>query len=63
MGWVMHRSAVITVSVITAAVLFGLLNGFGFNVNDSIMNTGIGVATILALGQLYIAFAIWKRYM
>jgi len=64
MGWLTHRVTIITISVISLLILFGLGSSVGIVVSGTeILNSGITWLHLMAIGQVYIAFMLWKRYI
>lgn len=63
MSWISVREIIQFIAVLSVIFLFGLGQSVGLGLNDSIQHSGITVAHLLIVGQLYILFSFWKRYI
>lgn len=57
MGWIVHRNIVIAIAALTALVMLGIFDSAGFGLNSTVMSN------LLMVGQAYIAWALWARYV
>lgn len=62
LNWKIHRSIIILVSIVSALGLLGFLNMFGYPLTYKIFS-GITVAHVLGIAQIYILYAMWKHYV
>lgn len=63
MAWYIHRNISLVILVVTSLLLFGFGSVLGIDVNKGIFDWSIKWSVILAIGQLYIAYALWQSYM
>lgn len=63
MSWISHRNNLITIGVISALALLGIGDSYGLSITSKILGTGVTVAQALAVGQIYLIIALWKRYI
>ena len=63
MNWIGTRPTIVTIAIITILALAGLGGGVGVSITASEVFGGFTWAHLLLVGQAFILFAFWKRYI
>lgn len=63
MSFLFHRSAILAIALVSAAILLGFGSSWNITPSATIFSTTYNYGQVIAIGLVYTSWALYKRYI